>query len=267
MAYNDKFLAPVGGSLPTVWSYETADTIGEVTTADYFEIAATKLEEGDVVFVRIGDGHSICRVLDDNASVALINLPATGLSTVETDQDKLLRPDGLGGTEWFDHITNKFILGWGFYVQSSGTQTVTTTPSLLEIDAGGGTTETGYLPGEIRGVSQLWDSVNNKILPVSIGDGYTLRIDLEITAEGANPTSLELVLDIGGAASPTIPIVKRLVGLGKTLPYTVSVGFPVFSLTNFVTNGGQIFLSSDTGTVTLASRQISIHRISSDAGN
>jgi len=155
--------------------------------------------------------------------------------------------------------------GWGYYVEDqavASTQVITTTPSLLQIDGLGLLTNTDYLPHEIRGISDLWDGVNNKITPVGIGDGYTLRLDLQITAKTATPTELILELDISGAATPTSIIVERVIGTSKTPPYTVSIGFPIFTLTNFNNNGGQIFLRTDAGTVTLTKRQISIHRIS-----
>ena len=155
--------------------------------------------------------------------------------------------------------------GWGFYVEDqsvASTQVITTTSALLQIDGLGATSNSSYLPHEIKGISELWDVVNNKITPISIGDGYTVRIDLEITAKTGTPTELVLELDISGLATPTTVIVERIIGTGKTPPYTVSVGFPWFSLTTFIANGGQIFLRTDIGTVTLTERQISIHRIS-----
>jgi hypothetical protein len=54
-----------------------------------------------------------------------------------------------------------------------------------------------------------------------------------------------------------------VIGLFKTPPFVVSVGFPIFSKTTFNTNGGQIFLSTDTGTATITKRDMSIYRISS----
>jgi hypothetical protein len=156
-------------------------------------------------------------------------------------------------------------LGWGFYVEDqsvASTQVITTTSSLLQIDGLGATSNSSYLPHGIRGVSELWDTVNNKIVPILLGDGYTVRVDLQITAKSGTPTEVVFELDIGGGATPSTVIVERLIGTGKTPPYTVSVGFPFFSLATFITNGGQIFLKTDTGTVTLTKRQISIHRIS-----
>ena len=155
--------------------------------------------------------------------------------------------------------------GFGFYVHDQtipSTQVITTTSSLLVIDGLGSTSTSAYLPYEIRGTAELWDTTTNKITPIDIGDGYTIRIDLNITAKVAVPTELVLQLDINGGASPTTVIVERIISTGKTPPYTVSVGFPFFALSAFNTNGGQIFLSTDSGTVTLTNRQISIHRIS-----
>lgn len=158
--------------------------------------------------------------------------------------------------------------GFGFYVQEQttpSTQVITTTPTLLEIDVLGATSTSAYLPLEIRGISELWDTTNNKITPISIGDGYTMRIDLEITAKTGNPNGLDISLDIGGGATPTNVFIERVVSTLKATPYRVSVAFPFYSLSDFKTNGGQIFLKTDTGTLTITNRQISIHRISNGA--
>jgi hypothetical protein len=42
----------------------------------------------------------------------------------------------------------------------------------------------------------------------------------------------------------------------KTPPYTISVGIPIFCLATFVTNGGQIFLKTDTGTLDITAPSI-----------
>jgi hypothetical protein len=171
-----------------------------------------------------------------------------------------------GGDIINDNFTEVYnTLGWGFYVEDqtvASTQVITTTSSLLQIDGLDPSSTSLYLPYEIRGVSELWDTVNNKIIPIGIGDGYTVRIDLQITSKTATPTELVLDLDISGAATPTTVIVERVIGVSKTPPYTVSVGFPLFTLANFNANGGQIFLRTDAGTLTLTRRQFSIHRIS-----
>ena len=170
-----------------------------------------------------------------------------------------------------DKTNNNFtelynIHGWGYYQDAEttlATKTINTTPSKLQIDGGGANSNTSYLPKEILGSGDLWDVVNDKITPIAIGDSYTLRIDLEITAKTSSPNLMDLKLDIGGGATPTINIVERIIGLSKTPPYKISVSFPIFCLSTFKTNGGQLFLSTDTGTVIIAARAISIFRISS----
>lgn len=158
--------------------------------------------------------------------------------------------------------------GWGFYSDgesSPATQSLSSTFQKLQIDGNGGTTEESYLPASIRGISSLWDTTNDKITPITVGDSYTLRIDIEITAKGGGAGLLLIQLDIGGGATPSIVIVDRFASLGKTPPFTVSVSFNMFTLNTFVTNGGQIFVATDTGTATIASRSILIERNTSGA--
>ena len=171
------------------------------------------------------------------------------------------------GDSWGDITATSYTApaGWGYYIEDQSvvsTQLITTTASKLIIDGAGATSNSEYLPLAIRGISELWDTVNNKIIPINIGDDYALRIDLKVTAKTGAPTELKLDLDIGGGASPSIVIVERFIATAKAPPYSISVGFPIFSLDTFIANGGQIFLSTDTGTVTIQERAISIHRIS-----
>lgn len=164
-----------------------------------------------------------------------------------------------------DNFTELYkVAGWASYAQSVATaQTITSTDSKLVIEGTGAGSNSSYLPLEIRGISELWDTVNNKITPISIGDGYTMRIDFEITAKTGNPNGLDISLDIGGGATPTNVFIERVVSTLKATPYRVSVAFPFYTLSDFKTNGGQIFLKTDTGTLAITARMISIHRISS----
>ena len=164
-----------------------------------------------------------------------------------------------------DNFTELYkVAGWGNYAQSvATTQTITSTASKLIIDGGGASSNSSYLPLEIRGVSELWDTINNKITPIAIGDGYTMRIDFEITGKTGSPNGLDFLLDIGGGATPTNVFISRVISSLKATPYRISVAFPFYSLSDFKTNGGQIFLKTDTGTLTIRARELSIHRISS----
>lgn len=153
--------------------------------------------------------------------------------------------------------------GWAFYVDGEttpATQTISTTASKLLIDGLGGTSESSYLPLEIRGSAELWDVGNNKITPINIGDSYDVRVSVEITGKTASPNVLDVILDIGGAAGITIPVSEFQIPVVQTPPFTATVAIPIFCLSTFLTNGGQIFLQTDAGTLTVAGRNILIKR-------
>lgn len=168
-----------------------------------------------------------------------------------------------GGDIINDNTTELYsVAGWGNYQDGEttpATQTISTTPSKLLIDGLGSASESGYLPREIRGSSELWDNVDT-ITPVNIGDAYDVRVTLELTAKTASPNVIDIVLDIGGAAGITIPIAQVQIPVVATVPFTVTGAIPIFCLTTFVTNGGTLFFSTDAGTLTVAARSIFIKR-------
>lgn len=158
--------------------------------------------------------------------------------------------------------------GWGNYRDGEvtvATQALTTVAQKLLIDGDGGTTDESFLPNSIRGLTSLWDTVNNKITPISEGDSYDLRIDLEVTAKAGGVGEIIIELDIGGGAAPTIVIVTADAFIAKTVPFTKSANILIFSGATFIANGGQIFLRTDTGTATIAARGVVISRNSSGA--
>lgn len=164
--------------------------------------------------------------------------------------------DGTGSGTW-----TYFPTGWGYYADASGSaQTFNSTPSILEIDGLGVDTEESYLPPEIRGSGSLWDSTNDLITPITVGDSYDVRLDLPITATATSPSYLFWTLDIGGGTSITNAITSGTLVIAKTAPFTLSVGVPIFCLTDFKTNGGQFFLSTDAGSVTIDEATIYISR-------
>lgn len=151
--------------------------------------------------------------------------------------------------------------GWGYYQDDDSTQqTITTSEQKLTIDTLGSSTNTDYLPTGLTNVSTFWDSDNNKITPEAIGDGYDVRLDMDIDSKSGNPGTLTVQLDIGGQSTPTIVINERSVSLSKTPPYKISVGFPIFTLATFVTNGGQLFLSTDSGSIVIGERGVLVKR-------
>ena len=163
--------------------------------------------------------------------------------------------DGTGSGSW--HYIPQ---GWGRYSDLSGVTAFTTTPALLTIDKLGAQTTEAYLPPAIRGTGTLWNNVANTITPIAVGDTYVLRIDLPVTAKSGTPNYLKVQLDIGGAATPTIVVFEVDLAILSTPPYQLSAVIPIFCLTTFVANGGQLFLSTDTGTATITAPAIFISR-------
>ena len=170
-------------------------------------------------------------------------------------EGQLMRAKGDGTIEWKYPPE-----GWGSYKHST-TQVFDNTFSKLTIDGLSAASIQTYLPREIRGSGQLWDVVTNKITPITIGDVYEIRLDLPITAESGSPVEITVELDIGGTASPTNVIVERYAATGRATPYSLSFAFPVYTGSTFVPNGGQIFIKTNTGSITTTGAGITIVRL------
>ena len=208
--------------------------------------------------------------INSNFKVSVDNVTTEEFNQLEPEEGALVNHSGVlkkaNGTIWETvSALNNMTHGWGYYSDSETSpalQVIGATPQVLSIDAANGGTETSYLPPEIRGVSQLWDSVTNCITPINIGDGYTIRIEVQVISKTVNPTILKMQLDIGDEAAPTNVIVDRVNSTVKSPPYTFAIGIPIFSLATFKANGARIFLSTDIGTVSIGKRAIGIHRLS-----
>ena len=167
-------------------------------------------------------------------------------------------------TEDWDSINEApldIVTGYGFYTDSLATPTITvgTSPVLLTIDALGANSNSSQLPLEIRGSSELWTPLST-FTPILDGDGYDIRLDFTIDAKVGNPNYMTVDLDIGGGATPSIVIMSKRVELGSSTPYNVSFGTPIFTGATFKANGGQVFITTDTGTVDISARQVLIKR-------
>ena len=166
--------------------------------------------------------------------------------------------DGAGSGTW-----TYLPIGWGYYKDDATEQTFNTTPAKLSIDGAGSTSDSSFLPREIRGTAELWDTVNDKITPIVAGDSYAVRLDLPVTAKTGSPTELTLELDIGNSTHASgIMIINSFLATAKTAPWTVSISIPIFCGTTFLANGGQVWLTADTGTVGITAPAIFISQLS-----
>lgn len=179
----------------------------------------------------------------------------TSFNSEGASDGMVLRANGSGGLSWVYPPQ-----GYGFYVHNGSPQVLNTTYSKVVIDGNGTTSDSNYLPKAIRGVGELWDNVTNKITPIAMGDSYEMRLDLPVTSESGSVTDITIQLDIGGGASPTIPIVTRAAIGGKSTPYIISVAFPLFSGATFLANGGQLFVKTNVGSIAVSGAQLYVGR-------
>ncbi len=90
MAFDKTGFATIGaskkGSAPSIYSYQTADTIATVNTEGYFNSASQLLAVGDVIFVYDNNTPtlSICMVASNAAGVVDVT---DGTTVAMTDSD------------------------------------------------------------------------------------------------------------------------------------------------------------------------------------
>ncbi len=171
---------------------------------------------------------------------------------------KVPAADGAGSTV-FTYLPH----GWGNYVDTgSGNQVISSTRLKLQLD--GATVIETFLPRAIRGTGSLWNGTTDYITPIAIGDAYNARLDLPFTASSGTPTRLTFELDISAQTPPTNVILADEIEISKTAPYTLSINFTFFSLATFIANGGAIWLTVNTGTLTFLNPDLTIFQVSGD---
>ena len=197
----------------------SAATLGSGWTLDYKKTGSTYSVTIDPDLAETIDGDSSLIITEKNQSVKLIS----------------------NGSNWEVLFPHR-ITGWAIYDdQASHTSaiTVNNTKHLITIDGLGTTTNTTYLPAA---VTEFWNTTDDKIVPAKLGDAYDIRLDFK-----AQPTNqadyANLILDVGTTGSP-IPIVNRSIAFLKTGISSFSVGFPIGTLSDFLTNGGKFYFDT-----------------------
>ncbi len=175
-----------------------------------------------------------------------------GASTA--DNGEIYVADGAGSGTW-----TKIKTGWALYKDNASAQTFNTTPTRLSIDGAGSTSTSAYLPLEIRGTDELWDTTGDYIKPIALGDTYIVRLDLPITNKNSAQFA-EVQLDIGGGSSPSTVILTKRIETDRTAPFNHSLTMNLFCLSTFIANGCQIFVSVNTGSIDITAPSILISR-------
>lgn len=163
--------------------------------------------------------------------------------------------DGAGSGSW-----NLIPTGWGYYSDNDSEQTFTSTAAKISINGAEATSDSDFLPRAIRGIGELWDTTADIITPIAVGDAYTARLIMPVTSRtSANYVTVDL--DIGGAAGITSSIMSARVDTNRSPPFSAMCEFSFFSKSTFLTNGGQIFLTTDTGTIGVTAPKLLLTRV------
>lgn len=235
---------------------DTLYTAFTKTEANFTELYAKDVViEADITALEVdvlaAEGNITTLQTDVDAAevnIGTLQTDVTGLDTrlkiVEGDTPAAVAggmfvSDGLGGGEFIR------VQGWS---QNTDTNTTVTTPTQT-IATGvrslwindGGSLDIDKLPSDIGVAGHLWDKVANKIVPISTFDTYNVRVTFKAEDYAGTNPDLKFELDIGGAlgvvVSQTIPLLKG------GAEQSITVSFPVFSGSTFVTNGGSIYLT------------------------
>ena len=93
MAYSASGLNAAGGqakagNAPAIYTYTTADAIGDVNTAGYFNSAAALLKVGDIIFCHTSTGGTpAMSIVWVNANSGTVVDVTDGLTVTATDSD------------------------------------------------------------------------------------------------------------------------------------------------------------------------------------
>ena len=93
MAFSSTGLNAAGGqskagNAPQMWTYTTADAIGDVNTAGYFNSVASLLKVGDIIFSHTSTGGTpAMSIVWVNANSGTVVDVTDGLTVTATDSD------------------------------------------------------------------------------------------------------------------------------------------------------------------------------------
>jgi hypothetical protein len=76
------------GSSPQIWTYQSADAIGDIDTSGYFNSASSILNIGDLMYVYSGVGGSVAFgfvVVTSNSSGVVDVTNVTAIGTIDSD--------------------------------------------------------------------------------------------------------------------------------------------------------------------------------------
>jgi len=92
-------------------------------------------------------------------------------------------------------------------------------------------------------INNIWDNINSKITPLSVGDSYVFRLNMTVNPV-LNNRNFIVDLDIGGTTGIIFERTIRL-ARGANVDTKISITNSIFALAAFMANGGDIYITCD----------------------
>ncbi len=148
--------------------------------------------------------------------------------------------------------------GWEFVYDTTTTFAATADTNLV-LPLVPDVTQTARFPSTF----QIWDSVNNKVLPPNLNDAGILRLSFQAEYTGSQP-HIDIHLDVGTVPlnlAATIYDGSQVFAKGASTPQWFNFMIPLFAGQTFVDNGGTFIVHSHGGNSTISNIALTSFRI------
>ena len=174
----------------------------------------------------------------DQVNQALLNVHDAD-SEPTAASDKMVRSGGL----WTYLESLRPSTGYGVYTDSTYTEGSPLVAANARAQFVCNTAS--YIDQLPSGITELWDTAGNFIVPENVGDGYNIRVDMRFKSNALN-SRFDLELDISPLGDGTNVILLdtvQCVKAANTEQRYTETHF-VYSRETFVANGGRVFINS-----------------------
>jgi hypothetical protein len=195
-------------------------------------------------------------VVHRDLSNAELHEPKNIGTAVASDAGKVITPSAVDGVSELRQIDLDEITttskrsgntGWAIYASTAYTSgaklsIAATTRTKITLNSSGGASTNAYVAD---GDSDYYNISTGKIMPTAAGDAYDVRLIFSCDVAGSGVAYVDADLDIGGAIG-IVAQETKVVSKGSSVENKILLSWPIFCLSTFVSNGGEIYLTPDT---------------------
>jgi hypothetical protein len=217
------------------------------STGDALRIANASNTGNGISVNNFGTGVGINLRKQESSTGDLLNAES-GVTRIQSTGRLSTTLAPVSGNDVVNLTTIKSRDGWASYsttTYTSGSPFTISPSSTVTLQNNANSSITADLP---LGVSAFYNGTTNKITPAAIGDSYMVNIRFKAKTS-SNNDYLTLFIDIGGGMQINAETKEFLRGANTEQSFNFAL--PVFSLSTFVTNGGEVKITSNLGTISV----------------